>query len=463
MILKILLSIMIVLYSCETYSSPLSSGYIVQSHSYVWRADGSSATQGVGSILQFGSGTISCSTVTSANQVTQSQINSSFVPGGAQVVIPGSGTFIQQTCNGGATGGIMQYTITVPSTVIGNVLAGMFVFVGSGYNPNTITSLFLCPVSCGANRLRLAANNTTTYVHMQDGWNLIQGRCTPGLTFPDWFVEIGVVNCQSTMVQARFQVQVAADQTATFAFGDIIYQYYARPQITVWLADNDSGVVTNAWPYMDAVGRKIPGSYAPTSGEFGGVGITAAQLLAMQATGWSVHGHQSTSVVGNYTAMTAAQLDTELQLVRSQMVSNGFTPLSSLYVYPGGNRNEATDAGLYRNGFSGIAIGGNAGGENNGRPIYGGLVNNKLWSIQADSQSSTLTQAAINHAIAYGEQLALLYHTVPTVGCDMVCFQSTIDYLVKLRDANIIDITTLDGLVRRQANPRWNRLSDKKN
>lgn len=423
-------------------NTPLSSFWMGKEHAYAWRADGSSSTQGIGSLSEVMTGSISCEL---SLQVAQNQIDSSVIPGAGLVNIPGSGVFIKKVCSGGESGGTVRLSMNMPERVFGSSrMIGRFYFVSPGYN-NHVNELtfYVCSETC-VNRIALYQNETTTYHHRQEGWNLGQGLCT--LVFPNWVVEAGSIGCGSTMTQARIDMSVAANTTVTLYFGDLLYDYVAKAQIMVWSADNHPSVYTTMWPYMNEPSRHIIGSYAPTSGEFDSGGITVSQLQEMRASGWGVYGHQSDSSGLNYTTLTDTQLDVELQLVRTQLVKHGFEVFNGMYVYPGGNRNVRTDQALVRNGFSGLAVGGNLGLENTGRPMYGGMYNNKIWSVNGDAQNMEATREAIDHAVLYGEQLAILYHSVPTSLCDVVCFQTTIDYLVALRNAGSVDVVTFDGV-----------------
>ena len=69
----------------------LPTNYTVRSHSYLWRADGSSATQGTGSIVNYP--TLTSGTATA----TLSQVTTADVPAipTASGTLPGSGSFIK--------------------------------------------------------------------------------------------------------------------------------------------------------------------------------------------------------------------------------------------------------------------------------------------------------------------------------------------------------------------------------
>ena len=146
--------------------------------------------------------------------------------------------------------------------------------------------------------------------------------------------------------------------------------------------------------------------------------------------------------------MSAADLRTEVALVKAQLGQAGVTTISPIYVYPGGNRNAATDAILAEYGFTGPHVGGNSSSDPNGLPWYGGAIYPYIWNYSCDAVSAAVCQAAIAHAFNYGESLAILYHINPTAQCDAACFRSTMDMLNAMHSGGQINLTTFDGVYR---------------
>ena len=61
-------------------------------------------------------------------------------------------------------------------------------------------------------------------------------------------------------------------------------------------------------------------------------------------------------------------------------------------------------------------------------------------------------RTAIDHAIKYGGALGLLWHDGD--GTDEAAFKASIDYLYRLREANVVDIVNYETFFRRFSNPR---------
>ena len=363
--------------------------------------------------------------------------------------MPGSGVYIQATCSGGASGGIARFFIDIPNSVLGYGLLGQWVYIPSDFLTTATINVDYANLA-ETNRLSLDFNTTDQYMRRQLGWNLFQSYCSPTLTYPDWYIEAGVPTCLTTQEVVRFDLTLPIGGTGTLAFGDLMKQYTSKAQITVWAADGDNTAFTEMYAYMAP--RGLVGSYLPTSLEIGqGVNpMPLATLRSMQAGGWSVHGHQSVSTVGNYTLLTPAQLSTEIALVKSTARQLGLY-LGSVYQPPGSNTNVAVNQELVRQGFSGIVQGGNTSNDQNGRANYGGIVNPLLWNVNAESNTFAQNKAVIDHAMKYGESVSLLWHKVDgTVICQSACFRQTIDYLTLLRDANRLDVVTWEQLIGNQ-------------
>ncbi len=423
------------------------TGYVVSAGRTLWNASGSSANQGLGSITLSYSGTASCVALT---QVAQSDIDNTSFPGSARATIPGSGVYIKAVCSGGGSGGDAVIDLDVTDFVPGNGLIGQWQFFAPGYNVNTNGFKVQMNNSAATARLTLANNSTSTYMRRQEGWNLQQSYCSASLTFPEWTVETGAPTCASTIEKWRIRATITINTTVTFYFGDVIANYYAKPQITIWAADGDNTGYTEVYTYMQT--KNMVGSYRPTIGEInqGGNPMSLANLLTMQAAGWSMHGGQSTSVIGNYTALSATALTAEIATVKRLSTDAGLM-LGGIYQPPGSATNQAVNAELVRQGFLGVVQGGNVSADPNGRPIYGGLINPLLWNVSGDGNTLAQNIAVIDHAVKYGEAVSILFHKVDgTTTCDQACFRSTIDYLTRLRDANVLDVVTWEQLYFRQ-------------
>lgn len=418
--------------------------HTVKSHSYVWRADGNSATQGSGAIFNWPTltgGTASCALSQVSDNTT--------LPAGAP--LGGSTTlhYIKADCTGGASGGTIEFYISTPVTSLNNLgQVGIFFYQSAG-DDTVITNLqtYLAETNAYAKFFIFTCNGSTSTCRRRNGWNIFQWQRD------DQAGTGGGYLWTDTAAQYRQQMVIAAGGSVTVYFSDLIYGFAAKPQITVWSADNIASGYSVIYNYMSAAGRRAIGSYCPTTGTFD-TGLTRAQLSEMVLNGWDVQGHNTAGQ--DYTLTTLAAMDTDVKAVKAFLATNNW-PLSRVWCYQGGNHTDATDGILVANGVS-WSDGGNPSNDARGTFVYGGLVQPmQLYRYTAEAVSAATTKVVIDHAVKYGEQVALLYHESPTAGCDTTCFQSTIDYLVRLRDANVIDLTTWSATVRRLTAPRWVR------
>lgn len=453
MILYVIIGVLLLFIDAQADTLP--QGYVVSTGVTIWNAGGSGSNNGLTSTSTSTTGTASCGTLST---VTRAQIDESSFVGSAMADLPGSGSYIRASMSGGASGGNCSIDIDITDMAPGNGLIGQLFFFQKGYNDNTNGLTLKLQTAGGAARLVLDANSSTSYVRRQEGWNMLQGYCSTSPTFPDWYVQSGAPTCSTTFVVYTIQATIAAGTTITMYFGDLVRNYYARPQITVWSADGDNTAKTVMEPYMTA--RGLVGSYAPTSGEInqGANPMSLANLLALSSAGWSIHPHQSTSSVGDYSALSASALSNELRLVKNQFTVNAI-PMSKFYYPPGGVCTLAVHDAMISNGFSGMGCSGNVSADQNGRPIYGGLLSwNGMWNVSAESVNLAGNIALIEHAIKYGEQLSLLWHKVDgTVTCNVACFHGVIDYLYIKQQAGQVDVVTWDQLMLRQKQPRIKR------
>lgn len=420
------------LFAVNASAATISQRYTAQSHSYLWRADGSSTTQGTASIENY-------PTVTSGTaSVTMSQVTVS--PTGTMP--PGSGSLIKAVLSGGASGATVQVYIKRPSTTVsklGNI--GFYWYQDSTGNTVQTGLNFYLGITGFSKYVRFAANTGTAVQRRISGWNHFvfqrgdEAQLAGGFSWDS-----------DTPVFVRMDFVIAANQTGTVYFGDVMYGFYAKPQIVVWSADNAASgePYTSMAPYMKD--RGIPGTYCPSTDWMGTSGaVTWEQLQSLVADGWSVSGHNTAGQT--YTSLTEAQLDTEVATIKAAFAANNI-PLSPVWCFNGGAHNATVDTVMARNGIT-HGYSANVGQDKNGRFLYGGLINPyNLWSVSADALTEAEVKTAINHAIRYGEHLGLLWHDTAAN------FAGVMNYLYVLKEANVIDVTTWDRLVQRQTNPR---------
>ena len=103
--------IILAVFPLSVFAGSLPQNYTVKEHSYMWRADGNSATQGTGSIVNYP--TITSGTATAIlSQVTTADVPA--IPT-ASGTLPGTGSFIKVVASGGASGGNINVEINCPA------------------------------------------------------------------------------------------------------------------------------------------------------------------------------------------------------------------------------------------------------------------------------------------------------------------------------------------------------------
>lgn len=423
--------------------SSLPQSYVAKEHSYLWRADGSSATQGTGSIVNY-------PTLTSGTaSATLSQVTTADVPTipNASGTLPGSGSFIKVDASGGASGGNIDVSLNITAISqesLGNF--GLWFYDPVGGNTDITGVTFYTVNNAGFTKFFIYNANVTTAgaTGRTKGWNLLSWQRGDQTTTGG-----GYTHAETTS-RLMLRVSLGVNKSATFYIGDVIYGYYTKPQIMVWAADNGAGAYDTMFPYMQA--RNISGSYMPTTDYLPsptGSQITVAELQEMQANGWTIVPHQTIGTA--LTSMTEAEIRAEIEEVFAVHQSYGFT-YRDMYYPAGGASNELADAVMASYGIR-YANNSNTTNGQKSKPLYGGMINPlNLWSYTADGKTAGEVATAINHAVTYGGYLGILWHDGS--GADEATFKASMDYLYRLREANIIDLVSYQTFFTRFANPR---------
>ena len=416
----------------------LPQNYTVREHSYMWRADGSSATQGTGSIVNY-------PTLTSGTaSATLSQVTTADVPTipNASGTLPGTGSFIKAVASGGASGGNINIEFDIPAISqesLGNF--GLYFYDPVGGNTDITGVTFYTVNSSAFSKFFIynAAGANAGANQRNKGWNLLAWQKGDQTTTGG-----GYTHAETTS-RLMLRVSLGVNKTATFYMGDVLYGFYAKPQIMVWAADNGAGAYDTMFPYMSA--RNIPGSYMPTTDYLAsptGSQITVAELNEMKAAGWTIVPHQTIGTA--LTSMTEAQMRDEISEVLAVHQSYGWTYRD--FFYPSGGA--GNDLSHQVMASYGIRYGNNinTGNLQKSQPLYGGTINPfRMWSYTADGKTFSEVETAINHAIKYGGGLGILWHDGD--GTDEAAFKASVDYLYRLREANVIDLVNYDTFFKR--------------
>ena len=421
----------------------LPQNYVVKEHSYIWRADGSSATQGTGSIVNY-------PTLTSGTaSATLSQVTTADVPAipNASGTLPGSGSFIKVVASGGASGGNIDVSLNITAISqesLGNF--GLYFYDPVGGNTDITGVTFYTVNNSGFTKFFIynAAGANAGATGRTKGWSLLSWQRGDQTTTGG-----GYTHAETTS-RLMLRVSLGVNKSATFYIGDVLYGYYTKPQIMVWAADNGAGAYDTMFPYMQV--RNIPGSYMPTTDYLASPNvnqITVPELNEMNAAGWTIVPHQTIGTA--LTSMTEAEMRAEIEEVLAVHASYGWT-FKDFYYPAGGAGNDTSNTVMAS---YGIKYGNNAntGNLQKSQPLYGGTINPyRMWSYTADGKTFAEVRAAIDHAIKYGGSLAILWHDGD--GTDEAAFKASIDYLYRLREANVVDIVNYETFFTRFSNPR---------
>ncbi len=421
----------------------LPTNYKVKEHGYIWRADGSSSTQGTGSIVNYP--TLTSGTASAAlSQVTTADVPT--IPN-ATGVLPGTGSFIKVVASGGASGGNIDISLNITAISqesLGNF--GLWFYDPVGGNTDITGVTFYTVNNSGFSKFFIFSASATApgASGRTKGWNLFtwqrgdQSTTGGGYTYAE------------TTSRLMLRVSLGVNKSATFYLGDVLYGYYAKPQIMIWAADNGAGAYDTMFPYMQA--RNIPGSYMPTTDYLAapnGNQITVPELNEMNAAGWTIVPHQTIGTA--LTSMTEAEMRAEIEEVLAVHASYGWT-FKDFYYPAGGAGNDTSNTVMAS---YGIKYGNNANTANmqKSQPLYGGTINPyRMWSYTADGKTFAEVRAAIDHAIKYGGALGILWHDGS--GANEAPFKSSMDYLYRLREANVIDVVNYETFFNRFSSPR---------
>ncbi len=275
---------------------------------------------------------------------------------------------------------------------------------------------------------------------MIDGWNPITWQAG------DQVATIGSATINQRFTTFRIILDLLPNGSGTFYFSDFIHGYYTKPNITIWGENNFASVYTTLFP--KAMARNLIGSYCPVTEMLKDPsrvvlegGFTNSQLQEMVAAGWAIGGESTEGL--NYIDFhtresAAADMDKHL----NDLQRLGYKrPI--FWCYEDAKHNAALDAELAKRNVV-AAFSGNIFSDNTGRSLYGGLTNPyNLWAVSGDARSLTEIIAAIDHAVKYGEQLGLEWQRYDRD------FDFVADYLVQLRAAGKVEITTVEELIHR--------------
>lgn len=255
-------------------------------------------------------------------------------------------------------------------------------------------------------------------------------------------------------VRLRCIFGASAGTTPTYYMGSIRHNTIAKSQVAIVFDDIPVTDYSTAFPYMQD--RGLVGSCAVDTA---GANMTVAEMLEMQAAGWSMHNHTATHA--NLTPLTAAQIRTELETCRDFLRTNGLDSGPSVFVVPYGARNATVDATVLE--YYPYSV--FSQGETVGFPIWQGIMNPSQCervSMDAPVAASTVI-GYINSAVARGNSIILYGHNVTTSAIsgntDVETFKPIMDHLYRLKAVGAVGNPNLEQFFRGMSSPRKRRTS----
>lgn len=280
-----------------------------------------------------------------------------------------------------------------------------------------------------------------------DRWTILtQSRRSPDAT-------TGSPNPANAFVRVRAVVTLGAGVTGTFYVGPVSFNWYSQPQVVFAFDDGDETFYTEAFTYMQP--RGIVGSVA-LNRTGSGTPMSAAQVLEMQAAGWSFHSHGDTHT--DMTTMTEAELVAQVDGAVSYWGRQGVTLDPDSFILPYGARNALVDSVLARYyDYSCLASGATF-------PTWDGILDPyKIFRQVVDVPTTTTTTiAALNTAQLYGNSLIYMVHKLANgaqIGnTEIADFKTLVDEVYRRKQANRIQTRNLASFLSGFSNPRKPRV-----
>lgn len=280
------------------------------------------------------------------------------------------------------------------------------------------------------------------------GWNTVTlDRATPSST-------TGSPNIANTFTRVRIQMVIPADAIGTWYFCPVYKNGYNRPKVVFSFDDQDSSQYENGFEVLDAHG--LPGSQCIQTG-FGG-GLTVEQFREMQAAGWSFHNHSVDHT--NLTSVSLAAAEAEVVEAQAWLNDNGFTYGQNTIVYPNGATNDALDALWPSLGYTHGAI-----VRSQIEKHWDGFEQPFRINRQNTDQSFSLAtlKSRVDDCIKYGGYEVFYSHAIldgaTGSNTERTTYAGLVPYVARFRDANILDVPPLQGLIDGMTNPRQRRPS----
>jgi|CXWL01.1.fsa_nt_gi peptidoglycan/xylan/chitin deacetylase (PgdA/CDA1 family) len=263
----------------------------------------------------------------------------------------------------------------------------------------------------------------------------------------------GAPNPALTFTRARIRLNAAVGTTPTYYICPVWANVASKPIVTFSFDDRNTNDFINAYPYLNA--RGLVGSLCLTSS----LGtLEPGNIRTMQQSGWSMHNHSDSHP--DFALLTAQQIRAEVTACQSYLHREHLDSGPSAMVLPFGSRSSLVDE-IVREFYPYTFL---ANGTNAPMTLWDGAIEAaRVPRVVMDTPTPAATIIAnVNTAVNVGQSFNLYGHDV-TAGAgagktDLATFQSVVDHITKLRDANVVQVRTLESLITGLQSPRIARL-----
>jgi len=286
-----------------------------------------------------------------------------------------------------------------------------------------------------------------SFIH-HSGWNLF--------TVPKNYFKVGggSPSWEDQIVRLRFVVTGASGKVVEVSFDDFEVGYRGIPAVMVRFDDGYASQYKEAFSYMKT--RNIRGTlYQIGNWIDGGVPyITSAQLLEMQAAGWTIGNHTHT----HPDLITLSETEQEIAIANGKADLDALGLTGGRYVgYPQGHWNTDTRTAMTNLGMlTGASVQlSTAQTETPNPPIV--LPSSDLFNIGCTSIDNSvplsMAKAYIDEAITAGTVISPLFQSIGTGGTSwsVADFQALIDYIASKKTQ--ITPITIDDLYKLTVGP----------
>lgn len=254
-----------------------------------------------------------------------------------------------------------------------------------------------------------------------------------------------------SLTHLRWVLTIPAGWTGDVYIGPIYKNRMNKPRVAIGF---DDGAYSSQWTlgaqYMRA--RHIPGYFAPAVVQIDAGGVTTAQLQTLHSEGWSIHNHTY-----NHVDLTTVDDDAgtaEILSAQRWLNSKGLIRGAATLVYPTGANNAHVQDLCQSLGF------------NHARTVR--TATERTWdgfeqpmnisAINIGGTSLSTLKSHVDDAIKFGGTAVFYAHAIDGVSLTQATFEGLIDYVTRLRDSNIIEVLSLQGLIDSQKSLRKERV-----